>query len=244
MPPPLDLNRISRSASSQGVTSQSRAEQENNSFEDFLLHSARPNSSIASSTDKFNHAPIQTPSASKEVLGSQRFTAQEKERIMSYPSEKYPGMKDISLMTETRVSTRSSMSKRASSLMRAMSIRKTSVEAPKAPLRSDTAATTKSEYAPPRKNLAIQPTSYQLYGEAAWDKYDKKKRKKYKRTSGGSNKTDDGEKRGFFEGAKHKLTRTASEKRREKLKNSIKLVGNTEITEQRHARDEARRWWD
>ena len=261
IPPPLDLTRASRSISP--VTRQQRlqSEQENNSFEDFLRASAaRKNSSIVSSTDKFNHY---TPSATPEppVPSAQRFTDDERHRIMSYASQKYPGMQTTQVLQQAPAqdrpkrasTTRSSMTKRASALVRAMSVRKpdttspSSSSPPNRQLTTDTIASATS-FPPPtggRKNLAIQPTSYQLYGEASWEKDDKKKRnRRDKRTSRESNKTDDGgekEKKGFFEGAKHKLTRTASEKRREKLKNSIKLVGQTEL---RAPREDPRKWWE
>jgi hypothetical protein len=243
IPPPLDLSRASRSVSPPGAAQHAQSDGDENSFEEFLQVQARKNSSIVSSTDKFVHyQPSIVPGPDQEMLTSQQFTEDEKHRIMSYASEKYPGMNITPQQKPKRSSTISSMSTRATGvIMRAMSVRKSVVSS----ATTNTAETARtSDWTPPRKNLAIQPTCYQLYGEASWEKDDKKKRRRDKRSSRESNKTDDGEKMGFFEVAKHKLTRTASEKRREKLKNKIKLVGPTEITKGVHAREDPRKWWE
>lgn len=248
VPPPLDLNRTS--VSSEEMTFRTYPESKESSFENFLVQGARKNSSIGSSLNKFHPAPLEMVSNSddsNEILSSQIFTEQEKERVVSYASEKYPGMKSATHAPDGRTSARSSISRRASSLIHAMLVRKGSITLPGRHSMDGKAKVNSNEYVPPpRKNLAIQPTSYQLYGEASWEKYDKKKKnqKKDKRTSKDSNNTDDGEKLGFFGGARHKLTRSASEKRREKLKNSIKLVGTTEITKGVHAREDPRKWWE
>lgn len=242
MPPPLDLSRASRSGSPSTMVYHAQLRREDNSFENFLQQSARKNSSIVSSTDKFVHSPPSVTPEDQEMLSSQCFTEDEKYRIMSYASEKYPGMGVAPAHRPKRTSAISSMSTRATGvIMRAMSVRK-SAESAATITTVNTMRT--HEWTPPRKNLAIQPTSYQLYGEAAWEKDDKKKRKKDKRASKDSNKSNDGEKVGFFEGARHKLTRSASEKRREKLKNKIKLVGPTEITKGFHGREDPRKWWE
>lgn len=248
VPPPLDLNRASHCPSPQPTESKDLNNASRNSFENFLRQSAQQASTAVSSPDIYNHSPAQTPEASLEKLDPQRFTAEEKQRIMSYASEKYPVMHSPSEISPIRTSKGSSLSQRASSLIHAMSPRKSSAD--KGPPRTSAEmGADAAEYVPGgRKKLAIQPTSYQLYGEAAWGKdKDKKKRKKEQRSSKGSTRSTDlgeEEKMGFLKGARHKLTRTASEKRREQLKNSIKLVGPTEITKQRHAREDPRKWWE
>ena len=246
VPPPLDLNRSSRYLSPQATERGKYDTGSRDSFEDLLIESAQRASSAESSPDIYNHSPAQTPDASAEKLDSQRFTAEEKHRILSYASEEYPGMQHPPEISPIRTSKGSSLSQRAVSLIHAISAHKSSAD--KGSIRTSTeTASDAAEYVPGgRKKLAIQPTSYQLYGEAAWDKdKDKKKRKKDQRSSKGSTRSEyEQERVGFLEGAKHKLTRTASEKRREKLKNSIKLVGPAEITKQRHAREDPSKWWE
>lgn len=259
IPPPLDISHASRSFSQESIQKPEKKESRN-SFEDFLAQSGQKASSLQSSLDRFNNSPVPPPAESHHELPFQRYTEQEQHRILSYASEKYPGMNSPSRARRTRTSKGSSLSQRAGSIMRALSTRKSSTETGgTAPSRrsGDTAERVDSYIPGGRKKLAVQPTSYQLYGEAAWDKEDNGKRnkrgggnRKEQRSSKGSNRSQedghdaDGQKVGFLEGARRKLTRTASEKRREKLKNSIKLVGPTEITKERHAREDPRRWWE
>ncbi|ETN42911.1 uncharacterized protein HMPREF1541_02069 [Cyphellophora europaea CBS 101466] len=209
-----------------------------NSFEDFLEHGARR---LQSQTPSLGASQV-SGLATQGFLGAQRFTEEEKQQILSHASGKYPGNGSLPDALKARMSTRSSMSQRAGSLMRALSTRKGAAGAGSIHRRGASEAAATGEYVPGRKKLAIQPTSYQLYGEAAWAKDDKKKRTKNKRTSKESNKSEDGQKMGLWEGARHRLTRTASEKRREKLKSSIKLVGPTHISQRKNAQQDLMRW--
>jgi hypothetical protein len=157
--------------------------------------------------------------------------------------------------------------------MRAISVRRSNTATSTPPTRLSSTDPHDS-LEPPRSHAAIQPTSYQLHGPAAWAPSppsnkptfsEKLKRtKKPKRESDDSVYTsmsagaaaayhasvagrdrEDTRKPGLFETAKHKLTRTASEKRRERLKMSIKLVGETELTKEKNsAREDPRRWWE
>jgi hypothetical protein len=267
VPPPLDLSSTSRSFSSHESPRRETPRKfdrqpSRNSFEDFLVRSAQRSVSMQSSLDAYNNSPIPTPVPdtvpdSADRMQYPRYTEEERRRIISYASEKYVGIKPPSEESKKgHKSKTSSLSQRAGSLMRALSTRKGSADSGKTRKTSDSTTTAIAmahpgeEYVPgSRKKLAIQPTSYQLYGEAAWEKEDSKGKKKRssKRSSNGSNRSSgdgSGQKMGFFEGAKHKLTRTASEKRREKLKDSIKLVGPTQITKDRHAREDPRKWWE
>lgn len=247
VPPPLDLNRTSHHPSYEAMERMKYDSGSQNSSEEFLAQSAQRASSAASSPNIYNHSPAQTPEASIEKLTSQRFGAEEQHRILSYASEKYPGMQSPSEISPIRTSKGSSLSQRASSFIHAISTRKSSADQGVTTHTSAATAPDTTEYVPGgRKKLAIQPTSYQLYGEAAWEKdKDKNKRRKDQRSSKGSTRSEHEEQKvGFLEGARHKLMRTASEKRREKLKDSIKLVGPTQITKERHGREDPRKWWE
>jgi hypothetical protein len=269
VPPPLDLTSASRSSASRESSQKPPRRLPRNSYEAFLEESARKNSSIPSSLDIYNfspiynNSPIPPPAADRiEEIPPQQYIEEEKHRIVSFASEKYVGIQPPSRAShKTQPSKSSSISQRAGSIIRALSTRKGSAGSGRARKTSDATTPTAAEHAeahegppPPaggRKKLAIQPTSYQLYGEAAWERNkdsDKgKKKRSSKRSSKSSNRSSgDGEdyRMGLWEGAKHKLTRTASEKRREKLKNSIKLVGPTNITKEKHAREDPRRWWE
>lgn len=87
---------------------------------------------------------------------------------------------------------------------------------------------------PRQQQLAIQPTPYQLYGEQIWNNKKPKKETRERKAGHGRGKSMDlvtayqsGQSQfvSVLEGAKRRLRRKSSHKRRGKLKQSIMLVG-------------------
>ena len=169
-------------------------------------------------------------------------TEKEKERIMSYATIKWPAMSGGApdRKKSQRSSARSSLQQGVSSLLRSISLSKREVD-------KDGEQGVK---VPREKHLAKPATPYQVYGAEIWSKKTKKKQQQqqlqdiqrsHKRGisvdlvhayQNGQNQFV-----GVIEGAKRKLARRTSQKRRRKLKQSIVFVGPTQTTSTMHSMD-------
>ena len=239
VPEPLDLSRTSRVLlSPQKAARRAQAEQLEHPPPQFQQPDT--NQSWARVMDKLN----------KRRSAEER----EKQRVLNYASEKYPGMRTAALRKAPDRSSGSSITQRATNIMSAIS--GSGSKGTKTPL-SET---------PPRrqKQLAVKTTPYQEFGPDVWlppEKQEKKKKreerklqrereeeqKRHRRNRSSANsKSSRGSELsgayqsgqnqivGVIQGAKQRLSRSASEKRREKLKKNIVLIGPTSITKEKH----------
>ncbi|KAJ4523009.1 hypothetical protein HRR78_000499 [Exophiala dermatitidis] len=193
-----------------------------------------------------SRSPVSEPSrhdAESSTGLENSLTENEQERIISYAEAKYPGMKKTSsfdMIKSGKSSARSSLQQNVNSLLRSLSLSS----------RSD------GKQEPfPQKQLAIPATPYQVYGAEIWSNKARNKREKesqQRRQRGKSfsllSAYQSGQSQfvGVLEGAKQKLTRKSSQKRRRKLKQSIILVGpkKTEALDalERHERESDLPW--
>ncbi|KAK5283776.1 hypothetical protein LTR40_001268 [Exophiala xenobiotica] len=172
-------------------------------------------------------------------------TEKEKERIMSYATTKWPAMSGDTpdRKKSQRSSARSSLQQGVSSLLRSISLSKREMD-----------KEGHQEVEVPReKHLAKPATPYQVYGADIWSKKTKKKQQQQQQQQQdmqrshkrGKSSVDlvhayqNGQTQfvGVIEGAKRKLTRRTSQKRRRKLKQSIVFVGPTQTTSTMHSMD-------
>ncbi|KAK5231546.1 hypothetical protein LTR99_000140 [Exophiala xenobiotica] len=170
-------------------------------------------------------------------------TEKEKERIMSYATTKWPAMSGDTpdRKKSQRSSARSSLQQGVSSLLRSISLSKREMD-----------KDGHQEVEVPReKHLAKPATPYQVYGAEIWSKKTKKKQQQQQQQDmqrshkRGKSSVDlvhayqNGQTQfvGVIEGAKRKLTRRTSQKRRRKLKQSIVFVGPTQTTSTMHSMD-------
>ncbi|EXJ90627.1 hypothetical protein A1O1_03730 [Capronia coronata CBS 617.96] len=178
--------------------------------------------------DFVNHGPISEPSRhdarSSSKIGDP-LTEKEQERILSYAEAKYPGMRKSSydMIRSQRSSTRSSFQQGVSNLLRTLSHSN----------RADGKQGNNQEAPPRERQLAVPATPYQVYGAEIWSKKIKKKQREAQRDHERGKPLDllsayqSGQSQfvGVLEGAKRKLGRKTSQKRRRKLKQSIIFVG-------------------
>ncbi|KAL2398470.1 hypothetical protein ABEF95_001342 [Exophiala dermatitidis] len=199
-----------------------------------------------------SRSPVSEPSrhdAESNIGLESSLTENEQERIISYAEAKYPGMKKTSsfdIIKSGKSSVRSSLQQNVNSLLRSLSLSS----------RSDG-----NHDSLPKKQLAIPATPYQVYGAEIWSNKAKKKKKQQQQQQKESQQRrqrgksfsllsayQSGQSQfvGVLEGAKQKLTRKSSQKRRRKLKQSIILVGpkKTEALDalERHAKESDHLW--
>ena len=163
---------------------------------------------------------------SRKSFRSRKSSAdKEKERILSFAASKYPGMNPrISAGTRSqRRSKRVSLQQGVNGLLRTLSI-SSPRDGPRGKHQDDE---------PRQRQLAIQPTPYQMYGDQIRSTK-KNNRSQDDRPSHKRNKSSDfvlayqsGQSQfvNVLEGAKQKLTGKTSRRRRRKLKQSIIVVG-------------------
>ncbi len=185
----------------------------------------------------------------------------EKKRVLSYASAKYPGMRAAALRKASDRSSGSSITKRATNIMSVIS---------GAGSKSDKNGSNPSSATMPRrqKQLAVKTTPYQEFGPDVWlplgkqekkkkredrkitrERQEEQKRHRRDRSSGNSkafrgsdlnSACHSGQNQIF--GVMQRLSRSASEKRREKLKKNIVLVGPTDMTNEKHSFESAGGW--
>jgi hypothetical protein len=174
----------------------------------------------------------------------------EKERVLQHASQKYPGMKSPRQLRKdsSRSSGGSSITQRASNMMQVLS--GSSSKSSKTP--GSTSATTARR----QKQLAVKTTPYQEHGPDIWlppEKQEKKKKREEKKLqkewdaeqkrkhqrnrSSANSKTSMGSAyqsgQNHIVGVMQRLSRSASEKRRDKLKKNIVHVGPTKSTKEK-----------
>lgn len=178
-----------------------------------------------------SQSPVSEPS--RHDAESTRFqdslTETEQERTLSYADAKYPGMRKSSfdMVKSQNSSARSSLQQGVSNLLRTLSLSN----------RGDGKQRHGQEKESCReRQLAIPATPYQVYGAEIWSDKAKKKQKNGGPHNGERGKSFDilsayqsGQSQfvGVLEGAKRKLGRKTSQKRRRRLKQSIIFVGPT-----------------
>lgn len=243
VPVPLDLSRTSQVLRSPQEAAR-RAQREQ--LESLPQHFQQPDTN-------------QSWSKIMDKLNKRRSTEErEKQRVLNYASEKYPGMRG-SQRKGSGLSSNGSMTQRASNIIQALS---------GTGLRSDKDPT--SDTTPRRqKRLAVKNTPYQEYGPDVFlppEKREKKKRREERKLereakeekkkghrrntssaskgSGYSSAYYSGQSQivGVIAGAKQRLSRSASEKRREKLKNSIVMMGPTKVSREKNSFEGAGGW--
>ena len=262
VPAPLDLNRTSVVLESHEAARKAQAEHLGLSDDDELdLSTPYPDYEDERwSSDSATYKSIGEVSQHKVKETIQTpFFDKEDQRIMSYAAEKYPAMKRSSGHKSSWRSSGSSLTQEASDIVQRMSL--TSRK------NSDKSRYSPSGDQPYERQRAIPPTPYQLYGPAIW-KGSKKKNKDRKgqlslQHQNGSafdgqdypktmqrartmpepddlDQVDHGQSQ--ISSAFQRLTKSYSQRRREKLKNSIVLVGPTKLSKERNAIPTPKRW--
>ncbi|EXJ81093.1 hypothetical protein A1O3_07381 [Capronia epimyces CBS 606.96] len=157
------------------------------------------------------------PDAASSTRSHIILSENEQERIISYAEAKYPGMNKSSRdrIKPRNSSARASLQQGVSNLLRTLSLSNRGDEEP-----------------PRERQLAVPATPYQVYGAEIWSNKMKKKQREGQRdhergrSSAFLSAYQSGQSQfvGVLEGAKRKLSRNTSQKRRRKLKQSIILV--------------------
>lgn len=175
------------------------------------------------------------PGAGRSLKFRKSSSEREQERAKSYATTKHSSLTaDASSGKKSgNSSARSSLQQGVASLLRSLSLSKAARRR----------SSDHQQEAPREKQLAVPATPYQVYGAEIWSD---KTKKKQRAMQGGAkrgksvdlvNAYQSGQSQlvGVIEGAKRKLTRGSSQKRRRKLKQSIIFVGPAERAEVMHA---------
>ena len=265
LPQPLDLNRTSAVLESQQAARQAHAEHLGVDDDDDELDLSTPYPEYEDerwSSDSATYKSIGEVSQHKvKEIMQEPFLNKEDQRIMSYAAEKYPAMKSPPSHKKSWRSSGSSLTQKAADFAQRISL--TSRK------NSDLSRYSTVESQPYERQRAIPPTPYQLYGDSIWKTSKKKKKNKdrkaqlslqHQNSSGFEGQDfpramqraqtmpdpedlDEADhNQGQVSSAFQRLTKSSSQRRREKLKNSIVLVGPTHLSKEGNAVPTPKRW--
>ena len=244
VPEPLDLNRTSRALLSPQEAAR-RAQVEQLEGPAPVFQQPDTNQSWSRVMDKLNKRRSQEE--------------REKLRVLSYAAEKYPGMRTAALRKASDRSSGSSMTQRANNIISVISA---------AGSKGDKTPASSASTPRRQKQLAVKTTPYQEFAADIWlpseqrekikkreerklirEQQEEQKRHRRNRSSENSKTSRGSDLNSAYHsgqnqifGVMQRLSRSASEKRREKLKKNIVLVGPTSLAKEKESYKGAGGW--